>query len=120
LKPIADRRPKLEINIFQARTRSGIPVGRIRVGTRLLQDRGIGYVNVDLPRIHGLPTSSEIVTADIAYVRFHGKVDAKACGVFADRARKLGWEMRDLPAGHDAMLTHPKASAAILLAMVRK
>jgi hypothetical protein len=41
-------------------------------------------------------------------------------GTFADRARKLGWEMRDLNAGHDAMLTHPKDLAAILLAIVRK
>ena len=44
---------------------------------RFLQDRGIGYVNVDLPRIYGLPVPSEVVTADVAYVRFHGRVDAK-------------------------------------------
>jgi uncharacterized protein YecE (DUF72 family) len=43
-----------------------------------LEDRGIGYVNVDLPRIYGLPVPSETVTsADVAYVRFHGRVDAK-------------------------------------------
>ena len=42
-----------------------------------LQDHGIGYVNVDLPRIPGLPTPSQVVTADVAYVRFHGRVDAK-------------------------------------------
>ena len=42
-----------------------------------LQDHGIGYVNVDLPRIYGLPTPSGVVTADVAYVRFHGRVDAK-------------------------------------------
>jgi uncharacterized protein YecE (DUF72 family) len=42
-----------------------------------LQDHGIGYVNVDLPRIYGLPTPSQVVTSDVAYVRFHGRVDAK-------------------------------------------
>lgn len=43
-----------------------------------LEDRGIGYVNVDLPRISSLPIPSETVTsADVAYVRFHGRVDAK-------------------------------------------
>jgi len=41
-------------------------------------------------------------------------------GVFADRARKLGWEMDDLAAGHDAMLTHPKELAEILLRMATK
>jgi len=42
-----------------------------------LQDHEIGYVNVDLPRIYGLPSPSGVVTADVAYVRFHGRVDAK-------------------------------------------
>jgi uncharacterized protein YecE (DUF72 family) len=43
-----------------------------------LEDKGIGYVNVDLPRIAGLPVPSETVTsADVAYVRLHGRVDAK-------------------------------------------
>jgi uncharacterized protein YecE (DUF72 family) len=42
-----------------------------------LQDHDMGYVNVDLPRIYGLPTPSAVVTADVAYVRFHGRVDAK-------------------------------------------
>jgi uncharacterized protein YecE (DUF72 family) len=42
-----------------------------------LQDHDIGYVNVDLPRIYGLPTPSAVVTSDVAYVRFHGRVDAK-------------------------------------------
>jgi uncharacterized protein YecE (DUF72 family) len=42
-----------------------------------LHDYDIGYVNVDLPRIYGLPTPSGVVTADVAYVRFHGRVDAK-------------------------------------------
>jgi uncharacterized protein YecE (DUF72 family) len=42
-----------------------------------LQDHEIGYVNVDLPRIYGLPLPSGVVTTDVAYVRFHGRVDAK-------------------------------------------
>ncbi len=36
-------------------------------------------------------------------------------GTFASRARTLGWTMRDLEAGHDAMLTHPRELAAILI-----
>ncbi len=41
-------------------------------------------------------------------------------GVFAERAHKLGWEMRGLASGHDAMLTHPKELADILLQTVDK
>lgn len=36
-------------------------------------------------------------------------------GVFAARARELGWTMHDLAAGHDAMLTHPRELAHLLL-----
>jgi uncharacterized protein YecE (DUF72 family) len=43
-----------------------------------LADKGIGFVNVDLPRLPGLPRPSATVTASVAYVRFHGRVDAKA------------------------------------------
>jgi uncharacterized protein YecE (DUF72 family) len=42
-----------------------------------LYDHGIGYVNVDLPRIYGLPLPSGVVTTDVSYIRFHGRVDAK-------------------------------------------
>ncbi|MCP8323215.1 MAG: DUF72 domain-containing protein [Candidatus Methylarchaceae archaeon HK02M2] len=43
-----------------------------------LRDRGIGFVNVDLPKLPGLPRPSSTTTSDeIAYVRFHGRVDAK-------------------------------------------
>jgi pimeloyl-ACP methyl ester carboxylesterase len=41
-------------------------------------------------------------------------------GVFAERARKLGWEMHDLAAGHDAMLIDPKGLADILLGIAGK
>jgi pimeloyl-ACP methyl ester carboxylesterase len=41
-------------------------------------------------------------------------------GVFAERARKQGWEMHDLSAGHDAMLTNPKGLADILMRIVGK
>jgi pimeloyl-ACP methyl ester carboxylesterase len=36
-------------------------------------------------------------------------------GKFASRARKLGWKVYELKAGHVAMLTHPKESADILI-----
>ncbi|MCP8310640.1 MAG: DUF72 domain-containing protein [Candidatus Methylarchaceae archaeon HK01M] len=44
-----------------------------------LRDRGIGFVNVDLPKLPGLPRPSSIATSDeIAYIRFHGRVDARS------------------------------------------
>jgi uncharacterized protein YecE (DUF72 family) len=34
---------------------------------------GVGFVNVDLPDLPGLPTPSEVVTSPVAYVRLHGR-----------------------------------------------
>ena len=42
----------------------------------------------------------------------------KRTEVFASRARRLGWKVRELASGHDAMLTHPKELADILLGIV--
>jgi uncharacterized protein YecE (DUF72 family) len=42
-----------------------------------LRRANIGLANVDLPRLKGLPRPSEEVTSKIAYVRFHGRVQAK-------------------------------------------
>ncbi len=41
-------------------------------------------------------------------------------GVFAERARSLGWKVYELAAGHGANLTHPKELADILLRIVSK
>jgi len=38
-----------------------------------LRERGVGLCSVDVPRLEGLPPVSDIVTSDIAYVRFHGR-----------------------------------------------
>jgi len=38
-----------------------------------LRENGIGYVNVDQPRLRGLLPPREIVTIDLGYVRFHGR-----------------------------------------------
>jgi uncharacterized protein YecE (DUF72 family) len=38
-----------------------------------LRARGVGFCAVDLPRLEGLPPLTDIVTADLAYVRFHGR-----------------------------------------------
>lgn len=38
-----------------------------------LKARGVGFCSVDLPRLEGLPPVSDIVTSDLAYVRFHGR-----------------------------------------------
>ncbi len=44
-----------------------------------------------------------------------GPFGAPLFATFASRARSLGWKVFELKAGHAAMLTHPKESAAILL-----
>lgn len=38
-----------------------------------LKERKVGLCAVDLPRLEGLPPLSDLVTSDIAYVRFHGR-----------------------------------------------
>ncbi|MBU0927990.1 MAG: DUF72 domain-containing protein [Spirochaetes bacterium] len=38
-----------------------------------LKARGVGLCAVDLPRLDGLPPVSDLVTSDLAYVRFHGR-----------------------------------------------
>lgn len=39
----------------------------------LLQKLQLGFVNVDLPRIHALPEPTTILTNDVAYFRLHGR-----------------------------------------------
>ena len=38
-----------------------------------LKELGLGFVNVDLPTLPGLPGASNIVTSDVAYYRLHGR-----------------------------------------------
>jgi len=38
-----------------------------------LEKLGLGFVNVDLPPLLGLPGASNIVTSDVAYYRLHGR-----------------------------------------------
>jgi len=42
-----------------------------------LRAKGIGFVNVDTPKFKSLPRPSSVVTADVGYVRFHGRNAAK-------------------------------------------
>jgi len=43
----------------------------------ILKKLGLGFVNVDLPPLPGLPGASNVVTSDVAYYRLHGR-NAKA------------------------------------------
>lgn len=43
---------------------------------RGLEERGVAFVNVDVPELAGLPTASAQVTSEIAYLRFHGRNSA--------------------------------------------
>jgi uncharacterized protein YecE (DUF72 family) len=38
-----------------------------------LKERRVGLCAVDVPRLEGLPPLSDLVTSDLAYVRFHGR-----------------------------------------------
>jgi len=40
---------------------------------RFLKERGLGFVNVDLPELEGLPGRTNVFTSDIAYYRLHGR-----------------------------------------------
>ncbi len=41
--------------------------------SRFLETHGLGFVNVDLPELRGLPGRTNIVTSDVAYYRLHGR-----------------------------------------------
>jgi uncharacterized protein YecE (DUF72 family) len=43
----------------------------------LLREAGVGFCNVDLPELPGLPPRTAFVTSDTAYVRLHGRNAAK-------------------------------------------
>ncbi|HKZ42657.1 MAG TPA: DUF72 domain-containing protein, partial [Candidatus Hodarchaeales archaeon] len=62
--------------------------------TRFLKDIGVGYVNVDLPRIPNLPVLSSIFTSDIGYFRFHGRVDEKIWWTPAKSYDRYNYEYR--------------------------
>lgn len=38
-----------------------------------LRERGVGFCSLDLPRLEGLPPVADIATAELAYIRFHGR-----------------------------------------------
>jgi uncharacterized protein YecE (DUF72 family) len=40
---------------------------------RFLEEHGLGFVNVDLPELGGLPERTDIVTSNVAYYRLHGR-----------------------------------------------
>lgn len=50
-----------------------------------------------------------------AYVECRIGADTKPFGEFASRARAAGWDVREIDAGHDAMVTHPAVVAALLI-----
>jgi len=54
---------------------------------RSLEERGLGFVNVDLPELKNLPGRTNVVTSDVAYYRLHG------------RNTRAWWAMSDNP--HD-------------------
>ena len=63
------------------------------------------------------PPSGSSESASIPRTYIHCTVGpfASVTETFAARAKKLGWDVHELEAGHDAMLTHPKDLANILL-----
>lgn len=40
---------------------------------QFLEERDLGFVNVDLPELDGLPERTNVVTSDVAYYRLHGR-----------------------------------------------
>lgn len=62
---------------------------------KYLKEMRIGYVNVDLPRLPGLPKSSSVLTADIAYVRFHGRVPGNSWWNPKEPYERYNYEYRE-------------------------
>jgi len=40
---------------------------------RFLKGHGLGFINVDLPELEGLPGRTNVVTSNVAYYRLHGR-----------------------------------------------
>jgi len=40
---------------------------------RFLEEHGLGFVNVDLPELEGLPGRTDVTTSKVAYYRLHGR-----------------------------------------------
>ena len=40
---------------------------------RFLEEHGLGFVNVDLPEMEGLPGRTDVATSKVAYYRLHGR-----------------------------------------------
>jgi uncharacterized protein YecE (DUF72 family) len=40
---------------------------------RFLEEHGLGFVNVDLPELGGLPGRTDVLTSNVAYYRLHGR-----------------------------------------------
>ncbi len=40
---------------------------------RFLEEHGLGFVNVDLPELSGLPGRTDVLTSNVAYYRLHGR-----------------------------------------------
>jgi len=68
------------------------------------------------------PPSGGSESASIPRTYIHCTVGpfAPVMEVFALRAKKLGWKVHNIAAGHDAMLTHPKDLADILLGIANR
>ncbi len=53
-----------------------------------------------------------------SYIECTEAADQKPFGVFAERGRALGWDVRTLDTGHDAMVTAPAALADMLMTII--
>ncbi len=67
-------------------------------------------------RLADLPARN-VLPFPCSYVHFTNGAMSALTAPFARRARADGWSMYDLDAGHDAMLTHPRPVADLLLGL---
>jgi len=58
-----------------------------------LRERNTGFCCVDMPRLRGLPAALDIVTAPVAYIRFHGRNEQTWWG--SDAAARFDYLYRD-------------------------
>jgi len=58
-----------------------------------LQERRVAFCSVDTPRLRGLPPPVDIVTSDLAYIRFHGRNEKNWWG--SDAAARFDYLYND-------------------------
>jgi len=85
---------------------------------QFLEAHGLGFVNVDLPELPGLPGRTNVVTSDVAYYRLHGRNRKNWWRNTGNPHDRYDYTYSDVQLDewvHNARMAAPKAEATYIL-----